>query len=113
MWAEGLPVNAAPAAPESREMLSEACAIVRETRSLIEAALEKGLTHRSKADGSFVTDADIAVEDKARTLLESRFPAHRIIGEELPEGGGGHELTWVIDPVDGTKSFRHGAVVCT
>ncbi len=101
-------MNAAPAAPELREMLSEACAIVRETRSVIEAALEKGFTHRSKADGSFVTDADIAVEEKARTLLASRFPAHRIIGEELPEAGGGHELTWVIDPIDGTKSFRHG-----
>ena len=101
-------MNAAPAAPELREMLSEACAIVRETRSLIEAALEKGFTHRSKADGSFVTDVDIAVEEKARTLLASRFPAHRIVGEELPEGGGEHELTWVIDPIDGTKSFRHG-----
>lgn len=101
-------MNSAPAAPELRGMLSEACAIVRETRSLIEAALEKGFTHRSKADGSFVTDVDIAVEEKARTLLASRFPAHRIIGEELPEGGGGHELTWVIDPIDGTRSFRHG-----
>ncbi len=101
-------MNAAPAAPELQGMLSEACAIVRETRALIEAALEKGFTHRSKADGSFVTDVDIAVEEKARTLLASRFPAHRIIGEELPEGGGGHELTWVIDPIDGTRSFRHG-----
>ena len=101
-------MNAAPAAPELRAMLSEARAIVRETRSLIEAALEKGFTHRSKADGTFVTDVDIAVEEKARTLLASRFPAHGIIGEELPEAAAGHALTWVIDPIDGTKSFRHG-----
>ena len=89
-------------------MLSDGCDIVRQTRALIEAALETGFTHRSKADGSFVTDVDIAVEEKVRTLLASRFPAHRIVGEELPETGSGHALTWVIDPIDGTKSFRHG-----
>ncbi len=89
-------------------MLSAACDIVGQTRALIESALETGFTHRSKADGSFVTDVDIAVEEKARTLLASRFPTHRIIGEELPETDSAHALTWVIDPIDGTKSFRHG-----
>ena len=101
-------MNGVPAAAELREMLSEACDIVRQTRALIEAALETGFTHRSKADGSFVTDVDIAVEEKARTLLASRFPMHGIIGEELSEIDSGHALTWVIDPIDGTKSFRHG-----
>ncbi len=98
----GVPANALSA------MLSDALGIVRETRGLIRNALETGFTHRSKADGSFVTDVDIAVEEKARALLAERFPAHRIIGEELPEAGGAHALTWVIDPIDGTKSFRHG-----
>ena len=101
-------MNGVPAAAELREMLSEACDIVRQTRALIETALETGFTHRSKADGSFVTDVDIAVEEKARTLLASRFPMHGIIGEELSEIDSGHALTWVIDPIDGTKSFRHG-----
>ncbi len=91
-----------------REMLSDACDIVRETRAVIEAALETGFTHRSKADGTFVTDVDIAVEEKARTLLSARFPAHRVIGEELPDTEGGRGLTWVVDPIDGTRSFRHG-----
>ena len=101
-------MNGVPSAAELREMLSEACDIVRQTRALIETALETGFTHRSKADGSFVTDVDIAVEEKARTLLASRFPMHGIIGEELSEIDSGHALTWVIDPIDGTKSFRHG-----
>ena len=91
-----------------REMLSAAREVVAETRAVIESALDTGFTHRSKADGSFVTDVDIAVEERARTLLASRFPTHRIIGEELPEAGDGDGLTWVIDPIDGTKSFRHG-----
>lgn len=106
-------MNRLPAEAELREMLTEALAVVRETRALIERALETGFSHRSKADGSFVTDVDIAVEEKARTLLGSRFPAHRIIGEELPDGeeppeaAGAQALTWVIDPIDGTRSFRH------
>ena len=95
-------------AAELREMLSEARGIVEQTRAVIEAALEKGFTHRSKADGTFVTDVDIAVEEKVRTLLAARFPAHRVIGEELPGTDSGHALTWVVDPIDGTKSFRHG-----
>lgn len=104
---EGSSVRGAPAGEELREVLAAACGIVRQTRTLIEAALDKGFTHGSKADGSLVTDVDIAVEEKARTLLAARFPAHGVIGEELPAADRGRELTWVIDPIDGTRSFRH------
>lgn len=105
---EGSSVRGAPAGEELREVLAAACGIVRQTRTLIEAALDKGFTHGSKADGSLVTDVDIAVEEKARTLLAARFPAHGVIGEELPAADRGRALTWVIDPIDGTRSFRHG-----
>lgn len=101
-------MNGVPATPDLRDMLSDALGIVEETRGLIRDALDKGFTHRSKADGTFVTDADIAVEKRVRTLLAAHYPAHRVIGEELPETGGGNVLAWVIDPIDGTKSFRHG-----
>lgn len=104
---DGSSVPGAPAGEELREVLAAACGIVRQTRTLIEAALDKGFTHGSKADGSLVTEVDIAVEEKARTLLASRFPAHGVIGEELPAAGRGGALTWVIDPIDGTRSFRH------
>lgn len=104
---EGSSVPGAPAGEELREVLAAACGIVRQTRTLIEAALDKGFTHGSKADGSLVTDVDIAVEEKARTLLAARFPAHGVIGEELPAADRGRALTWVIDPIDGTRSFRH------
>ncbi len=100
-------MSGAPGTEELRGMLSQACDIVRQTRTLIDDALETGFAHGCKADGSFVTDVDIAVEEKARMLLASRFPTHRVIGEELPGTDGGHALTWVIDPIDGTRSFRH------
>ena len=104
---EGSSVGDAPAGEELREVLAAACGIVRQTRTMIEAALDKGFTHGSKADGSLVTDVDIAVEEKVRALLASRFPAHGVVGEELPAVRRGRALTWVIDPIDGTRSFRH------
>jgi fructose-1,6-bisphosphatase/inositol monophosphatase family enzyme len=97
-----------PGRVELEEMLTEALGIVREARKIIENSLKTGFTHRFKTDGSFVTDVDIAVEEKVRGLLASRFPSHCVIGEELPQAGSTHALTWVVDPIDGTRSFRHG-----
>jgi myo-inositol-1(or 4)-monophosphatase len=60
-----------------------------------------------KADGTPVTLADRSIEDQMRSLIRATFPAHAIRGEEFaPEGSG--ELTWVLDPIDGTKSFISG-----
>ena len=60
-----------------------------------------------KADDSPVTIADREIEQAIRNLLSERFPAHAIYGEEQgrTSGEGG---TWVIDPIDGTKSFLLG-----
>jgi myo-inositol-1(or 4)-monophosphatase len=60
--------------------------------------------------GSFdpVTAADRAAETAMRTLIHRTFPDHGIIGEEF---GGEHadaEYVWVLDPIDGTKSFISG-----
>jgi len=60
-----------------------------------------------KGDGTPVTIADRAIETEMRRLIRASFPAHAIRGEEFaPEGSG--EFTWVLDPIDGTKSFITG-----
>ena len=60
-----------------------------------------------KADATPVTLADRAAEQAIRELLRTRFPQHGIYGEE--EGHQpGRDATWVIDPIDGTKSFLLG-----
>ena len=60
-----------------------------------------------KADASPVTVADREIEAELRRMIRAEFPEHGIRGEEFaPEGGGG--FTWVIDPIDGTKSFVSG-----
>ena len=60
--------------------------------------------------GSFdpVTAADHAAESAMRTLIRRTFPDHGIIGEEFGEERASAEYVWVLDPIDGTKSFIAG-----
>jgi myo-inositol-1(or 4)-monophosphatase len=61
----------------------------------------------SKTDGTPVTVADRGIEDHMRRLIRAAFPGHAIRGEEFAAEGSG-EFTWVLDPIDGTKSFISG-----
>jgi inositol-phosphate phosphatase / L-galactose 1-phosphate phosphatase / histidinol-phosphatase len=60
-----------------------------------------------KGDGTPVTIADRAIETEMRRRIRLAFPAHAIRGEEFGIEGSG-EFTWVLDPIDGTKSFVTG-----
>jgi histidinol-phosphatase len=62
----------------------------------------------SKADDSPVTIADRETEMIIRNEIEKRFPTHGIIGEEYGITRPEAEVQWVLDPIDGTKSFIHG-----
>jgi len=55
-----------------------------------------------------VTAADRGAEAVMRTLIRSTFPEHGIVGEEYGEEHGDAEYVWVLDPIDGTKSFISG-----
>jgi histidinol-phosphatase len=55
-----------------------------------------------------VTEADRAAEAVIRNGIVRRYPSHRIRGEEGGTSGGDSALTWVIDPIDGTRSFILG-----
>jgi len=63
--------------------------------------------------GSFdpVTAADHAAETAMRTLIRRTFPDHGIIGEEYGKERSDSEYVWVLDPIDGTKSFISGMPV--
>jgi myo-inositol-1(or 4)-monophosphatase len=65
------------------------------------------LTVERKADGSPVTVADREIETQMRRMIRAAFPRHAIQGEEFASEGSG-EFTWVLDPIDGTKSFITG-----
>ncbi len=61
-----------------------------------------------KEDESPVTIADREVEKALRDLIEQTRPDDGILGEEYGQKESKNELTWVIDPIDGTKSFMIG-----
>jgi inositol-phosphate phosphatase/L-galactose 1-phosphate phosphatase/histidinol-phosphatase len=67
-----------------------------------------------KPDASPVTIADREAELRMRALIEARFPAHGIVGEEHGRVRDDAEWVWTLDPVDGTKSFISGVpLFCT
>jgi inositol-phosphate phosphatase/L-galactose 1-phosphate phosphatase/histidinol-phosphatase len=61
-----------------------------------------------KADFSPVTEADRAAEQAIRAILAAERPLDGVIGEEYGVVEGSSGLAWVIDPIDGTKSFMTG-----
>ena len=68
------------------------------------------LAVENKKPGGFdpVTAADRAAEDAMRALIRRDFPEHGIVGEEYGEERADAEYVWVLDPIDGTKSFISG-----
>jgi myo-inositol-1(or 4)-monophosphatase len=68
-----------------------------------------GIENKSPGGGfDPVTAADRAAEVAMRTLIKKTFPAHGIVGEELGAERADAEYVWVLDPIDGTKSFICG-----
>ena len=69
---------------------------------------------RRKADGTWVSEADWAVESQIRLRIARAWPDHNVLGEEegLTAAGGGEATlgapTWVIDPIDGTNNYLAG-----
>lgn len=110
---------AAPAAGgrvsgEMPEDLQPYLDFARETaREAGRLTLEYFLTDRAeaeyKADDSPVTIADRRAEELVRARVEKAYPHHAIVGEEYgAEGADGKSHRWIVDPIDGTKSFVHG-----
>ncbi|MCW8811245.1 MAG: histidinol-phosphatase [Ignavibacteriaceae bacterium] len=63
----------------------------------------------SKDDNSPVTIADKKAEEIMREMISKHFPDHGIVGEEFGVTNQDAEYTWILDPIDGTKSFICGA----
>ena len=64
-----------------------------------------------KADGSPVTQADRAAEAAMRRLLDAEAPGDGVVGEEYGEKPGVTGRRWVLDPIDGTRSFTAGRAI--
>ena len=62
----------------------------------------------SKGDGTPVTKADREAEILIRDAVLERYPDHGILGEEFGEVNPGAHTRWILDPIDGTRSFSRG-----
>ncbi|MCA9125464.1 MAG: histidinol-phosphatase [Planctomycetales bacterium] len=77
-------------------------------QSTLEHFQSSGLQVDRKGDASPVTVADRNAEQLIRELLQQSFPTDAILGEEFGNSAGTSEYQWIIDPIDGTKSFICG-----
>lgn len=62
----------------------------------------------TKSDASPVTIADRKAEELLRQRISAGFPDDAVLGEEYPEKPGTSGYRWILDPIDGTKSFMSG-----
>lgn len=71
-------------------------------------AFTAGLAVETKGDGTPVTEADRGAEAAIRAAIRERYPDHAVLGEEDGRVGPADAPTWVVDPIDGTRSFVTG-----
>lgn len=81
-----------------------------ESGKIIRNYFRKNIIVENKRDSSPVTIADKKAEELLRELILKEYPDHGIIGEEFGKHNENAEYQWILDPIDGTKSFIYGAI---
>jgi len=92
----------------SQGWMEAALEAARRAGEMALASFGRQLRVEAKPDGTPVTDADRAAESAAREWIARRFPDDGILGEELGSVREQAPRRWLIDPIDGTKSFVRG-----
>ena len=94
-----------PLADEVQADLDLALRLATAASRLAMRRFEQGrLFVTAKDDGSPVSDADMAVERRIRSMLETERPGDAMIGEEFGESGSSRRR-WIVDPIDGTANY--------
>jgi histidinol-phosphatase len=77
----------------------------RVAADVIRGFYQRNVKIEVKADKTPVTEADVKSEEAIRALLGKRFPTYGFYGEETGKADMDAESVWLVDPIDGTKSF--------
>lgn len=93
---------------EAQELLKIALAAADAADKVIMDAFSRGVSVEWKADNTPVTAADKGAEEIIRRTFAKETPGFGMIGEEFGVENPGAEYQWIVDPIDGTKSFIHG-----
>jgi myo-inositol-1(or 4)-monophosphatase len=96
--------------PELNNLKSFSKFLAYQSGEIIKKYFRTEINVESKSDLSPVTIADKKSEEAMREVIMKEFPGHGILGEEFGVHNEGAEYQWVLDPIDGTKSFICGAV---
>lgn len=104
-----------PNSQEIDELLEFALYLAEQSEREILPVFRTATAVENKEQTSFdpVTAADTAAERVMRELIEDRYGDHGIFGEELGIKEGSSPYTWILDPIDGTRSFIFGVPVWT
>ncbi|MCX6925262.1 MAG: inositol monophosphatase family protein [Verrucomicrobia bacterium] len=90
------------------EMLTKVIPVVREAGDLAKAAFGASKVVRKRLSGDLVTDVDLSVNGLLTDALQRLFPQIGIISEESEKNSVERDLTWLVDPIDGSKHFAKG-----
>jgi histidinol phosphatase-like enzyme (inositol monophosphatase family) len=94
--------------PDLRDLLGFAQELAWEAGRSTLGHFQREVAVDLKDDASPVTVADREAEQIMRRAIAARFPGHDVQGEEFGETGRGSSHRWILDPIDGTRSFIHG-----
>jgi myo-inositol-1(or 4)-monophosphatase len=95
---------------DQRHYLAIARRTAAEAAELIRTRAPGRLTEKGDRDPA--TEVDLAVERFVRDFLYNKTPEIGFLGEEEGGNSAGHELLWLLDPIDGTVNFLHGFPLC-
>lgn len=93
--------------PDLTHALTVAKVAAAQAASIAMTHFKQPIEVERKADASPVTVADRACEESIRRIIRADFPDHALYGEEYGRSGE-HRCLWLIDPIDGTRSFIRG-----
>jgi histidinol-phosphatase len=94
-----------PDTTEPSAELKAALDAAQAAAEVIRGFYQRNVKIEVKADKTPVTEADVRSEEVIRELLTRRFPSYGFYGEETGKSGMDAESVWLVDPIDGTKSF--------
>lgn len=93
---------------EAGTLMQAVSEVARRAGDLALSHFRKSLEVETKRDGTPVTVADREAESRAREWIEARFPEDGILGEEYGVHLPNAKRRWILDPIDGTKTFVRG-----
>lgn len=94
--------------PKFRALLDVAIDAAHAAGAIVSRHFRDGVTAEAKQDGTPVTIADRESERELRRVIGKAFPSHAILGEEEGETAGDAAYRWILDPIDGTRTFVAG-----